>query len=142
MATSDEILVGDLFDYMADRPQGITNVEYMHHADIDLGTFNRLIRRLRTDLGDDTITVAARPEGAGPWTYWLTSTYYDGVDFWTKSRFRDLASRLHTGISTGQTVYGTLDKRTTEARELRVKLQALKSAHDMVVAASDEFETV
>ena len=88
--------VDELFDLLAAAPDGLTKYEIADGLNVPVMVANGAIRDLRLAFQNDTINLAATPNGhRRPWLYQLVGNYEDARP-WLVNRVGDLEARLET----------------------------------------------
>ena len=119
-------LYQDLFDVLADLPDGTTKPDLCTRLDATPDRLDRAIRQLRRVLGEgDTINLIAEPDGLRqPWRYRLVGKL-DEARPWVKNRRRDLTTRIRTMALVADSLVAGSDGRTLDGRKARLMATTL-----------------
>lgn len=111
---------GLLYDYAVTRPEGFTYKDIDREFRWDRHRFLGVVRRLRSILGAEDITLTCTPgRSREPWVYQLVGTY-DAARPWATNRVGDLESRLQTIHHVAQSLTNGSDGRTLEGKKARL----------------------
>lgn len=120
--------VSELFDYLAEQPDGVTIDDIATHHSVTVNHARDLIQGLRDVLGDsDTINVPCDPNPDDPngrWLYRLVGTM-DDVQAWAGNRIGDTERRIRTQFSVIASVAAGADPRSMDGRKARLMKKAL-----------------
>jgi hypothetical protein len=111
--------VGELFDLLANAPEGITVYKIADELDVPLATARTAIRDIRVEFASSDINVTAQPNGQRqPWLYRLTASYKEAQP-WFQNRTDDLGARLETIESIAASISSGARHGTVEWKKAR-----------------------
>lgn len=109
-----------LFDYLADRPDGVTKDDMMADLGWSFDNVTEGIRSLRLILAGDTLTLTCDPNGANErWLYKLVATL-DAAQPWVVNRVTDQESRVETMVAVMAPIVKATDGRTLPGKKARM----------------------
>lgn len=116
-----QILADELFDRLAERPQGMDIAEIAERLDVPVHMARQAVKELRRVLAmGDRIAVPVTCEG-GRWVYTLSGdTSDDGpVQGWTRRRMGAATANLETDVMTWTALAQNVDGRTSNGKMTR-----------------------
>ena len=118
--------VGELFDYLADQPEGVTIDDIAAELGVVYSRARKIVRKLRLLLGEtDQINLVCDPAGASErWIYRLVGNL-EAARPWIDTRLRDLEARLETSRAVAKSLISATDGRTNDGKRVRKIERAL-----------------
>ena len=113
--------VGELFDLMANAPDGLTIYEIADGLGVEKQIADGAVRDFRMSFADDEINLTADPNGwQQPWLYKLVGTFEDARP-WLNNRLGDMESRLETVGAVAASIESATKTRKNSAEHRRAR---------------------